>query len=763
MFSSISVNAIEREKADIHERVNKLEKAGKFSQVIQIWQEQAEIYRNENNSNKEAEVLFAIAEVYNKVGNFDLAIGKLNYIIDLNIKKPKLNALVLEEIGNSFQGKGKYKQAVSAYQKSLRLNNSLSCLNNLVKTWIVFIDKTMVELEGVKEKEYLESDISQYNDRLLEYNREKRLFTNAASRYKLEKKVDILKKLALERANEAVKIRVVNNSLSEVYALINWHKLTSQSISKAQLFHARKILESELPSRALVFSLINWSKVDIDNNIYWLKKAEEVVSLIQDPVAQSHVAQELGQYYYDNDRFEAALQYTQQSQLIAQSYFLFENLYRAQWLAGKAYLRLNQRSDSLTAYKNAIAALDTVNQNITSWDSVQKAKYRLDTKPLYHELIDLLLGQERVSKQDIKQAIFVADKLRFSELQNYFGDDCFEVRSLDSTQAILEKEKNETLLYSIVLDDKSYVILKLPDGSFHLNKLDIPKSEIQKLAVAWRKNLTAGNTNKFQIQGRELYDLLISPFEQKLELSEFEVLIFIHDGILRNLPMAALYDGDRYLAQKWASVSSLGLNIATENLPSSNTQALIFGLSRPNQPGWTDLEMVDREVNLVHQLIGGQKYLDDDFTVSNLTNRLDKKFYSVVHLATHGYFAGNVKDSFLLAYDGQISITDLEKILQNQTAIDLLVLSACETAITSDSSLLGLAGVAARNGVKSILGSLWLVQDDLQSEIMGDFYTYLANSDNNKAIALQKVQQKMISQYAHPQNWAALNLIGDYR
>ena len=314
-----------------------------------------------------------------------------------------------------------------------------------------------------------------------------------------------------------------------------------------------------------------------------------------------------------------------------------------------------------------------------------------------------------------------------------------------------------------MLDDKSYVILKLPDGSFHLSKLDILKSKIQKLAVAWRENLTAGNTNRFQIQGRELYDLIISPFEQKLESSEFEVLIFIHDGILRNLPMPALYDGDRFLVQKWASVSSLGLNISTENLPSSNTQALIFGLSRPNQPGWTDLEMVNREVNLVHQLVGGQKYLDDDFTISNLTNRLDKKFYSVVHLATHGYFAGNVKDSFLLAHDGQISITDLENILENQTAIDLLVLSACETAITSDSSLLGLAGVAARNGVKSILGSLWLVQDDLQSEIMGDFYTYLADSDNNKAIALQKVQQKMISQYAHPQNWAALNLIGDYR
>ena len=763
LFFPVSVNAKERNKIKFNERADKLVKAGKISQAIQIWQKQAEIYKDEKNLNEEAESLFVVAKLYNKLGNFDLAIDKLNYIISLGMNKPRFNALVWEKLGNSFQGKGEYEKAISAYQKSLKIHNSLSCLNNLVRTWIVLIERTTSELETVKEKEYLESDLSQYKITLVEYYGGRKSHTNTFLSNKLKKKVDVSKKLALKKANEAIKIRVANNPLSEVYALINWHKLTSQSISEDRLLHAHKILESELPSRALVFSLINWSNVDAENNIYWLKKAEEIASLIQDPLAQSYVALELGQYYYNNNEFKTALRYTQQSQSTAQSHFLFENLYRSSWLAGKIYLRLDNRNQSLIAYKNAIAALDTVNQNITSWDSVQKANYRLNTKPLYHELIDLLLGQERVSNEDIEQAIFVADKLRFSELQNYFGDDCFEVRSLDSTQAIQQKEKNEALLYSIVLDDKSYVILKLPDGSFHLSKLDIPKSKIQKLAVAWRENLTAGNTNRFQIQGRELYDLIISPFEQKLESSEFEVLIFIHDGILRNLPMPALYDGDRFLAQKWASVSSLGLNISTENLPSSNTQALIFGLSRPNQPGWTDLEMVNREVNLVHQLVGGQKYLDDDFTISNLTNRLDKKFYSVVHLATHGYFAGNVKDSFLLAHDGQISITDLENILKNQTAIDLLVLSACETAITSDSSLLGLAGVAARNGVKSILGSLWLVQDDLQSEIMGDFYTYLADSDNNKAIALQKVQQKMISQYAHPQNWAALNLIGDYR
>ena len=769
LFLILPVEAVENRETKLSEDVRGSIQLRKNSHRLNLLKPKSDIDKNKQDIEKEAKSLLQLAQKHNKLGKFDLAINKLNYIRSLNIGNFEFKALVMETMGNSLQGKGKYEQAISTYQKSIKLNKSLSCLNNLVKAWIALIDQTNLELEAIDEKEYLESNLPNRNILTSEYN----IDNNLSLRGKLEKQINSFKKSASKVARDALETEASDNSLSEVYALINWHKLSvlksekiknkNSFISANKLFEAREVLESKLPSRALVFLRIEWSKIDIDNNIYWLKKAAKTASSIQDPVAQSHAAIELGQYYYDIGEFEIASEYARRSTSIAQANFLFENLYKAQWLAAKTYSKLGRRSDSITAYKNAIAALDRVNQNISSWSSVRKANYRQKIKPLYHELIDLLLGDREVSNSDIRQAIIIADKQRFSELQNYFGDDCFEVRNLDSLQASKKKEKNEALFYSIVLDNRSYIILKLPDGSFHSHTVDVSKSEIQKLAVTWRENLSAGNTNRFQIQGRQLYDLLITPLEKKLESSEFEVLVFIHDGILRNLPMAALYDGERYLVEKWASVSSLGLNISTREIPSSNAQALIFGLSRPNQSGWTDLEMVGKEVNLVHQLIGGQKYLNDDFTVSNLTERLDEKFYSVVHLATHGYFAGNVNDSFLLAYDGQISIADLENILQNQTAIDLLVLSACETAITSDSSLLGLAGVAARNGVKSILGSLWLVQDDLQSEAMKDFYVYLSDSENNKAVALQKVQQKLISQYVHPQNWAALNLIGDYR
>ena len=147
LFFPVSVNAKERNKISFNERADKLVKAGKISQAIQIWQKQAEIYKDEKNLNEEAESLFVVAKLYNKLGNFDLAIDKLNYIISLGMNKPRFNALVWEKLGNSFQGKGEYEKAISAYQKSLKIHNSLSCLNNLVKTWIVLIERTISELD----------------------------------------------------------------------------------------------------------------------------------------------------------------------------------------------------------------------------------------------------------------------------------------------------------------------------------------------------------------------------------------------------------------------------------------------------------------------------------------------------------------------------------------------------------------------------------------------------------------------------------------
>ncbi|MEL6928832.1 MAG: CHAT domain-containing protein [Cyanobacteria bacterium J06600_6] len=283
-----------------------------------------------------------------------------------------------------------------------------------------------------------------------------------------------------------------------------------------------------------------------------------------------------------------------------------------------------------------------------------------------------------------------------------------------------------------------------------------------KLAQQWQVSLNDGSNWDFRSGSSFFYELILKPFEAELEKVNPQVLVFIHDGILRNLPMAALYDGEKFLAQKWANVSSIGLNFTSIAKKQEDFEALVFGLE-DSPAGWLRLENVKQEVTFVRDLLGGEKFLNSQFTVNNLSNQLEENNYSVVHLATHGYFGGTSETSFILAYDRKVSAAKLEEILlKSDRVIELLVLSACETAVGNERSLLGLAGIAARSGVASTLGSLWQVQDDQQSETIEGFYTQIKMNNVNKAIALQQVQIEKIKNLAHPQQWAALNLIGDW-
>ena len=318
------------------------------------------------------------------------------------------------------------------------------------------------------------------------------------------------------------------------------------------------------------------------------------------------------------------------------------------------------------------------------------------------------------------------------------------------------------LINSIILDRQTHFILQLPDGTLRHSKAEVEKSAITKTATEWYENLKETKTRRFKAQSQNFYDLILRPFEQELEQINPSTLIFVHDGLLRNLPMAALYDGEKFLPQKWASVSSLGLNFKSTANKEKRAKAVAFGLGVKKE-NWSELAYVEQEIDNVANILGGKKFLNEDFTTDNFAQELNQERHSTVHLAAHAYFGGMAENSFILAYDQPLSALDLEDSLsQSKAQIELLVLSGCETAISSDRSALGLAGVALRGRVDSVLGSFWQVQDVDQMELMNAFYSNLQATNFDKAEALQQVQIKQIEQEAHPSNWAALNLIGDW-
>ncbi|WP_146134173.1 CHAT domain-containing protein [Chlorogloea sp. CCALA 695] len=225
--------------------------------------------------------------------------------------------------------------------------------------------------------------------------------------------------------------------------------------------------------------------------------------------------------------------------------------------------------------------------------------------------------------------------------------------------------------------------------------------------------------------------------------------------------MAALHDGKQFLVQKYAVSTSLGLGLSTKEPQKKEQKALVFGLT-VKVPPFDSLPNVNAETEAVRDILGGNRFLDQKFTLANLEKQIIKqKNPSVLHIATHGKFRGTANSTFLQAYNGRISLQEFENVLlANTKPIDLLTLSACQTAAGDNRSTLGIAGLAARTGVKNVLASLWFVNDADTVPLIENFYSYLRQPGTTKAEALRKAQLSLISRpNSHPARWSSFILV----
>ena len=269
---------------------------------------------------------------------------------------------------------------------------------------------------------------------------------------------------------------------------------------------------------------------------------------------------------------------------------------------------------------------------------------------------------------------------------------------------------------------------------------------------------------------QQFYDWLLRPLEKELENNEVKTLVFVLDGILRNLPMAALYDGEQYLVEKYniALTPTLQL-LSSRTLTPDKLRVLAGGLAQARQ-GFSPLPAVKEEVKEIAKLTSAQVLLDQDFTTSRLQTEIEGVPFPIVHLATHGQFSSQADNTFLLTWDERINVKDLDQLLQAReggdlSPIELLILSACQTATGDKRAVLGLAGVAVRSGARSTLATLWSVQDQSTADVMSLFYENLSTSGVNKAEALRQAQLSLLrsSQYQHPFYWAPFVLVGNWQ
>ena len=342
-------------------------------------------------------------------------------------------------------------------------------------------------------------------------------------------------------------------------------------------------------------------------------------------------------------------------------------------------------------------------------------------------------------------------------------------------------------------------MLSLPDRSYQNFNVPVTPLEVTQAVTTLQRGLlnplsdattTARGIGIFVAEGelenrpadqiqilpvaQQLYDLLIRPAEQALADSDVQTLVFVLDDSLRSIPMSVLYDGEQYLIEKYAIAATPGLRLVNpEPLPRKELSVILAGLSQQGESVRADqfspLPFVADEVKTIEQLFPSTVLLDEAFNVESFKANVGTVPAPIVHLATHGQFGDTLDNTFVLTWDDALDANRFSNILltselSREQPIELLVLSACETAKGDELSVLGLAGIAIRSGARSTLASLWQVSDQATSDLMGEFYQQLGSSDLPKAEAIRQALLALLnqSQYSHPFYWSAFVLLGNW-
>jgi CHAT domain-containing protein len=318
-----------------------------------------------------------------------------------------------------------------------------------------------------------------------------------------------------------------------------------------------------------------------------------------------------------------------------------------------------------------------------------------------------------------------------------------------------------------VLTDRLEILLSLPDG---MKRYTVPVSaeKLNNEINRFRARLEKRTTHQYKRHAKNIYSWLIKPLEKDLKAQQIDTLVFIPDGTLRTIPLSALYDGKDFLISRYALATTPGLTLTDPKpLPRKNLKLLIAGLTEGVQ-GFPPLPDVAGEVTRLDELYEGTVLKNSHFTQSNIAEELGDTPYSIVHVASHGKFQSDVSNTYLLTYDGKLNMNTLEGYMAStkyrDNPVELLTLSACQTAVGDDKAALGLGGVAVKAGARSALATLWYINDQASSQLIKDFYANMKDADVSKAGALRQAQLSMIKdpRFSHPSYWAPFLLIGNW-
>jgi len=456
----------------------------------------------------------------------------------------------------------------------------------------------------------------------------------------------------------------------------------------------------------------------------------------------------------------------------AQSAGTPETLFLWQWQEARLLDRAGRPDDALGAYRRALEALAPLKVDYATDLWASRESFRAEIGPAYLGYTDLLLrragGTKDVAevRKTLREAQGVLERFKTVELEDYFRDGCV-ARYLARAKPVEQTAPRTAVVYPVPLADRLDLLVSV-GSDIHRVTVPVDEATLRRESLQLRALLEKRTTYQYLPHARRIYDWVIRPIEPLLEKAGVETLVFVPDQPLRSIPLGALHDGRDFLIVRYAIATAPSLTLTEpQPLVAKGARVLASGLTEAVQ-GFPALPYVGMELDELNAIGSGAELRDRTFTADNLERELRDKPFSIVHVASHAQFESDSRRSFLLTYDGRMTIDRLENSMKLNRYSDepeeLLFISACQTAAGDERAALGLAGVAVKAGVRSALATLWHINDQASSLLVAEFYRQVGQPGVSKAEALRRAQLKMLTdlRYRHPGYWSPFLVIGNW-
>jgi len=721
---------------------------GQYADALDAWNSALEEYRLKNDKRGQARVLMYKANAYLSMGQGYKAINTLKSALGLADESgdKRLAAQVAGSLGTAYllanrvdEARALLEKAAAAERADGRPGSAAVTGNNL---------GSLLASQG-------ESDaaIAVFQQAISD--------AKAAGNAALAAKGRVnIARVLVESKREKEALVELDRVTSEAKALPASHDKAYVQISIGQLY-------SRLAGRP------GFETDKLDQRAYQtLNEAAAVAKSVDDDRGMSFAYGYLGALYEQEGRAEDAMKYTNMALQRLQQIEAPEIRYRWEWQEARLLQAEGNADAAINAYQRAVSDLQSIRPELMAGYMGRRGDFREETGQLYLGLADLLLKRAAThagtpaGEADLREVRATVELLKGAELADYFQDDCVAALKAKTT-GIDSLGEHTAAIYPIILPDRLEILVSLPDG---MKRYSVPvgAAELNEGVNSFRALLEKRTTNQYRRGAMKIHAWLIQPLEKDLQAQNIDTLVFVPDGALRTIPLAALYDGEDFLVARYAVATIPGLTLTDPRpLPREDIQLLAAGLTDSVQ-GFPPLPNVGPEIEQIHALYDGMVLENTRFTLANFEKDLGEKPYSIVHVASHGKFQKEASDTFLLTYDGKLSMDTLQGNMASTTyrdqPVELLTLSACQTAVGDDKAALGLGGVAVKAGARSALATLWYINDQASSILITDFYEDLKKPGVSKAKALQQAQLKLLKdhRYDHPSYWSPFLLIGNW-